>query len=172
MRRTSVESMGCPIAGALDQVGDWWTLLIMRDALDGFSRFDEFGYNLGIAPNMLTRRLSTLVETGLLERRRYHDAPPRYEYIATAKGRDLFPVVVALYEWGRKHADTAEPSVILVDRETGDEIVPGLVDRDSGRPLSTIDFTFLAGPGADDRMRERLDPDRRAARRRRAAGDD
>lgn len=171
MRRTSFQTMGCPIAGALEHVGDWWTLLIMRDALDGFSRFDEFGHNLGIAPNMLTRRLNTLVEAGLLERRRYNDAPPRYEYIVTGKGRDLFPVVVALYEWGRKHADTAEPSVVLVDRDTGEEIVPGLVDRDSGRPLSTVNFAFLAGPGADDRMRERLDPDRRAARRHRAARD-
>ncbi|MGW4125295.1 winged helix-turn-helix transcriptional regulator [Nocardia sp. NPDC004711] len=168
MRRTSFETMGCPIAGALEHVGDWWTLLIMRDALDGFSRFDEFGYNLGIAPTMLTRRLNTLLESGLLERRQYHDAPARFEYMVTEKGRDLVPVLVALYGWGRKHADASEPSVVLVDRETGGEIVPDLVDADTCRPLSSVNLAFLAGPGADDRMRERLDPDRRAARRRRA----
>ncbi|MEU2042674.1 winged helix-turn-helix transcriptional regulator [Nocardia niwae] len=167
MRRTSFEALGCPIAGALEYVGDWWTLLIVRDALDGFTRFDEFERNLGIAPAMLTKRLRTLVESGLLERRRYRQSPPRYEYIITDKGRDLSPVLVALYAWGRKHAGTGEPSVVLTDQETGAEIVPGLVDRDSGRPLSEVKLAFLAGPGADPPMRERLDPELRAARRHR-----
>ncbi len=159
--------MGCPIAGALECVGDWWTLLIVRDAVDGFTRFDEFERNLGIAPNMLTRRLRTLVESGLLERRRYNQSPPRYEYLITDKGRDLSPVLVALYAWGRKHTETNAPSVVLTDQDTGEEIVPGLVDRHSGRPLSAVNLAFLAGPGADPPMRERLDPELRAARRRR-----
>lgn len=159
--------MGCPIAGALEHVGDWWTLLIVRDALDGFTRFDEFERNLGIAPTMLTKRLRTLVESGLLERRRYSQSPPRYEYLITDKGRDLSPVLIALYAWGRKHAGTDGPSVVLTDRNTGAEIVPGLVDQHSGQTLSDLDLAFLAGPGADQPMRERLDPNLRAARRRR-----
>ncbi|SNY77401.1 transcriptional regulator, HxlR family [Nocardia amikacinitolerans] len=172
MRRTSFQAMGCPIAGALEYVGDWWTLLIVRDALDGFTRFDEFEHNLGIAPNMLTRRLRALVESGLLERRRYSQSPPRYEYLITDKGRDLSPVIVALYAWGRKHAGTDAPSVVLTDRDTGDEIVPSLMDQRSGRPLSTVNLTFLAGPGADPFMRERLDPELRKARRRRVDNGD
>ncbi|MEU8899377.1 helix-turn-helix domain-containing protein [Nocardia sp. NPDC048505] len=167
MRRTSFETMGCPIAGALEHVGDWWTLLIVRDALDGYTRFDEFERNLGIAPTMLTKRLRTLVESGLLERRRYSQAPPRYEYLITGKGRDLSPVLIALYAWGRAHAGTEAPSVVLTDQGTGAEIVPGLVDQRSGRPLSAVDLAFLAGPGADESMRERLDPELRAARRQR-----
>ena len=73
MRQSSFNNMGCPIAGALENVGEWWSLLIMRDALDGFTRFDEFEENLGIAPNILTRRLKSLTEAGLLERRQYSD---------------------------------------------------------------------------------------------------
>ncbi|MGW5379491.1 winged helix-turn-helix transcriptional regulator [Nocardia sp. NPDC003999] len=169
MRRTSFQAMGCPIAGALEYVGDWWTLLIVRDALDGFTRFDEFERNLGIAPNMLTRRLRTLVESGLLERRRYSQSPPRYEYVITDKGQDLSPVLVALYAWGRKHTGSDAPSVVLTDRDTGEEVMPGLVDQHSGRPLSAVDLAFLAGPGADGFMRERLDPELREARRRRGA---
>ncbi|WP_327140074.1 winged helix-turn-helix transcriptional regulator [Nocardia sp. NBC_01327] len=168
MRRTSFEPMGCPVAGTLELVGEWWSLLIMRDALDGYSRFDEFERNLGIAPTMLTRRLRTLVEAGLLERRQYSAAPPRYEYVATAKGRDLGPVIVALYAWGRKHVDTGAPSVVMIDQDTDEEILPVMVDRNSGRPLADLNTAFLAGAGADEDMRERLDPDLRAARRRRS----
>ncbi|GAJ81247.1 putative HxlR family transcriptional regulator [Nocardia brasiliensis NBRC 14402] len=148
-------------------MGDWWTLLIVRDALDGFTRFDEFERNLGIAPTMLTRRLRTLVDSGLLERRRYSQSPPRYEYLITDKGRDLSPVLIALYAWGRKHAGTEAPSVVLTDGDTGQEIVPGLMDQHSGNPLSALNLAFLAGPGADQPMRERLDPELRAARRQR-----
>jgi len=103
MRRKSFDKMSCPIARSLERVGEWWSMLIMRDALHGMTRFDEFQNNLGIAPNMLTRRLNSLVEAGLLERRRYSEHPPRHEYVPTARGRDLRPVVIALLAWGNKH---------------------------------------------------------------------
>src|SRR3954471_14392556 len=96
MRRKSFHKMLCPIARSLERVGEWWSMLIMRDALHGMTRFDEFQKNLGIAPNMLTRRLNALVEAGLLDRRRYNDRPPRHEYVPTARGRDLRPVVISL----------------------------------------------------------------------------
>jgi DNA-binding HxlR family transcriptional regulator len=171
MRRTSFETMGCPIAGALDFVGDWWTLVIMRDVLDGFSRFDELQRNLGIAPNMLTRRLRTLVDNGLVERRQYAESPARHEYVPTPSGRDLRPVIVALYAWGAKHSAVGTSQVVLVDEDTGAEIVPGLVDRNTGRQLSEMNMAFLPGPRADAEMRRRLDPEFRAARRRRAHPD-
>jgi len=84
--------MACPIARSLERVGEWWSILIIRDALHGFTRFDQFQKSLNIAPNMLTRRLNALVDTGVLERRLYSDRPPRYEYILTEKGRDFRPV--------------------------------------------------------------------------------
>ncbi|KQU07021.1 hypothetical protein ASG56_05525 [Rhodococcus sp. Leaf7] len=164
MQRSSFDSMGCPIADTLEQVGEWWTLLILRDALDGFTRFDEFERNLGIAPNMLTRRLKSLVEAGLLERRQYQDRPPRYEYVPTRRGRELTPVIIALYAWGNKHVDSDDRGVILVD-DAGEEIDPVFVDRRTGRTLGESNARFVAGPAASESLARRLDPDLRAERR-------
>src|SRR4029453_11304335 len=96
MQRKSFGKMACPIARSLERVGEWWSILIIRDALHGFRRFDEFQKSLNIAPNMLTRRLSGLVDAGLLERRRYSERPPRYEYILTDMGRAFSPVMLGL----------------------------------------------------------------------------
>ena len=103
--------MSCPIARSLEHVGEWWTMLIMRDALEGMTRFDEFQKSLGIAPNMLARRLDALVEAGLLKRRRYCGRPPRDEYVPTAPGRDFRPVLVSLMAWGNKNFAPEGPSV-------------------------------------------------------------
>ena len=88
---------------ALTILGNRWTLLILRDAFGGTTRFDDFQQSLGIAPNMLARRLAALVEAGLLERRRYSERPPRDEYVLTERGRDFKPVLVALVAFGKKH---------------------------------------------------------------------
>ena len=101
MRNTSLAGMACPAARALDVVGEWWTLLIVRDALRGARRFEEFK-RTGISDNILTARLKRLVEAGILERSRYQRRPDRYEYLLTARGRELGPVVVALRDWGAK----------------------------------------------------------------------
>lgn len=103
MRRKSFAEDRCPVARTLDRVGDPWSMLILRDAGFGSTRFDQFQENLGIAPNMLTRRLETLVEAGLLERRLYSEKPPRHEYVLTAKGHDFQPVLVALKAFGERH---------------------------------------------------------------------
>src|SRR6201996_38546 len=131
MQRKSFGSMSCPIARSLERVGEWWSILILRDAFRGLTRFDQFQKSLDIAPNMLTRRLNALVESGMLERRRYSEHPPRYEYVLTARGRDFRPVLWALLTWGNKHFAPEGASVILVNRETGDEADPILVDRKS-----------------------------------------
>ena len=102
MQRKSFGSMSCPIARSLERVGEWWSILILRDAFRGLTRFDQFQKSLGIAPNMLTRRLNALVESGLLERRAYSEHPPRYEYVLTERGRDFRPVLWALLAWGNK----------------------------------------------------------------------
>ncbi len=158
MRRKSFGDMQCPIARSLERVGEWWSILILRDASLGLSRFDEFQKSLGIAPNILTRRLKALVEAGLLERRRYSERPPRDEYALTQAGRDFRPVLWALLAWGNKHFAPEGASVVIVDSQTGAEADPVLVDRNSGRPLLAPDFRSAAGPAADARTRHRHAP--------------
>jgi len=155
MRRKSFGDMQCPIARSLERVGEWWSILILRDAFQGLTRFDEFQKSLDIAPNMLTRRLKALVEAGLLERRRYSERPPRDEYLLTERGRDFRPVLWSLLAWGNKHFAPEGASVLLVDSETGAPADPVLVDRASGRPLTSPEFRSAAGPAADDRTRRR-----------------
>jgi DNA-binding HxlR family transcriptional regulator len=155
MRRKSFGNMQCPIARSLQRVGEWWSILILRDASLGLTRFDEFQQSLGIAPNILTRRLKALVEAGLLERRRYSERPPRDEYLLTQTGRDFRPVLWALLAWGNKNFAPEGASVVIVDSQTGAEADPVLVDRKSGRSLAGPDFRPAAGPAADARTRLR-----------------
>ncbi len=95
--------MPCPVARTLDKVGEWWSILILRDAFFGLTRFDQFQASLGIAPNMLTSRLNALVDGGMLERRRYSERPPRDEYVLTARGRAFKPVLNAMRDFGEAH---------------------------------------------------------------------
>jgi DNA-binding HxlR family transcriptional regulator len=155
MQRKSFDSMPCPIARSLERVGEWWSMLILRDALHGFTRFDQFQKSLGIAPNMLTRRLNALVEAGLLERRRYSERPPRDEYVPTARGRDFQPVLVALLAWGNKHFAPEGASVQLINTQTGAAVEPILVDPANGRPIRKPDYAFAPGPAAPERTRRR-----------------
>jgi DNA-binding HxlR family transcriptional regulator len=156
MRRKSFGNMQCPVARSLERVGEWWSILIMRDALHGLKRFDEFQRSLDIAPNMLARRLNTLVESGLLKRHRYSERPPRYEYLLTERGRDFRPVFLALLAWGNKHFAPEGPSVLLAEKKTGAVVDPVLVDRASGRELTEPDYGFVPGPVANQRTRRRL----------------
>jgi len=158
MRRKSFGNMQCPIARSLERVGEWWSILILRDASLGLTRFDQFQESLGIAPNILTRRLGKLVEAGLLERRRYSERPPRYEYLLTPAGRDFRPVLWAFLGWGNRHFAAEGPSVVIVDSKTGKEADPVLVDRVSGRPLVPPDFRSAAGPAATAQTRHRHPP--------------
>jgi DNA-binding HxlR family transcriptional regulator len=168
MQHKSFGNMPCPIARSLERVGEWWSILILRDALHGFTRFEQFQRSLGIAPNMLTRRLNALVESGLLERRRYNERPPRDEYVLTACGRDFRPVIVALLTFGNRHFAPEGASVLLVDARTGLAADPILVDRMTGRPIEEPDYVYAAGPAAGERTRRKFaaGDSRRAAERR------
>ena len=132
----------CPVARAAAHVGDTWTMLILRDAALGHARFDQFQKSLGIAPNILTRRLAGLVEAGLLEKRRYSQRPPRDEYVLTERGRDYLPILQALGAWGRKHFGEGALSW-PVDAATGAVIDPVVVDRNTGRPIADIDLKLV-----------------------------
>jgi DNA-binding HxlR family transcriptional regulator len=154
--------MDCPIARSLDRVGEWWTILILRDAFSGFTRFDEFEQSLGIAPNMLAKRLDGLVESGLMEKRRYSVRPSREEYLLTERGRDFRPVLLALLAYGNRHFAPEGASVMVVDAQTGAPAEPTIVDRDTGRVLTEPEFVVVAGPAASEATKARLES--RAAR--------
>ncbi|HWK47727.1 MAG TPA: helix-turn-helix domain-containing protein [Stellaceae bacterium] len=156
MQRKSFGTMQCPVARSLERVGEWWSILILRDAFYGMTRFDQFQKSLDIAPNILTKRLTALVEAGLLERRRYTERPPRDEYVLTDLGRDFRSVSLALLAWGNKHFAPEGTSVVLVNTETGVEADPVLIDRATGRPITDAVFKLAPGPAADERTRRRL----------------
>src|SRR5450830_493566 len=156
MERKSFGNMQCPVARTLERVGEWWSILILRDAMHGLTRFDQFQKSLDIAPNMLTRRLNSLVESGLLERRQYSERPPRHEYILTDLGRDFRSILVALNSWGNKHFAPEGPSVLLVDSSSGEVAEPMMIDRKSGKPLTSPEFVFAPGPQASEQMIRRI----------------
>ncbi|MBP2509056.1 DNA-binding HxlR family transcriptional regulator [Agrobacterium tumefaciens] len=125
----------CPVARGLDYVGDAWSILVLRDAHAGLTRFDQFRKSLGIVPTMLTKRLKALTEDGLLEKRLYSEKPPRDEYILTDAGRDFLPVLMMIGAWAHRHCggDLAR----YVDVETGVEIQPIAIDAVTGAKLGT-----------------------------------
>ncbi|OKI22889.1 transcriptional regulator [Nocardiopsis sp. TSRI0078] len=154
------EDRECPLSTAIEYVGDWWTLLLLHDVFDGYTRFDEFQRNLGISSSMLTGRLRRLVSDGFLERRPYQSRPVRHEYVLTELGRSLRPVVVTLAAWGNSRLAPEERRMILVDAKSREEVEPIVVDAVTGRRLDDADtYVFTAGPAAGPEMRERYTPD-------------
>ena len=146
MQRKSFSAMACPIARSLEQVGEWWSMLILRDAFAGKTRFDEFQQSLGIASNMLTRRLAALVSAGMLEKRLYSERPARHEYVLTERGRDFRTVLVALLAFGDRHfAIEGGGGAHVVDATTGATAEPMLVDRRSGKELVEPHFRIVRG---------------------------
>jgi DNA-binding HxlR family transcriptional regulator len=136
----------CPIARSLDVIGDWWSLLIIRDALIGARRFSQFQKNLGVAKNILTMRLRTLVAEGILEMKPAPDGGAYHDYVPTAKARALFPVLVALRQWGEEFViKPGENFTALVDRKDGLPLRKLQIRAHDGRPLDQAD-TRIAGP--------------------------
>lgn len=121
VQRHSFAGIDCSVAQALELVGEWWTLLLIREAFLGRTRFEQFQQRLGIARNILSRRLETLVDAEILERRLYSQHPQRHEYRLTQKGRDLFPVITALRQWGDKWTGEGDPPLTLRHLDCGHE---------------------------------------------------
>src|SRR5438094_8029714 len=145
MLKRDYEGQNCSIARALEIVGERWTLLIVRDAFLGLSRFEQFQESLGIARNVLTDRLSRLVDEGILERVRYSERPERFEYRLTRKGRDLNIALAGLRQWGDKYLSEKPPRVL---RRKSDQkpVVAGLVPK--GTPVLTPEeVELVSGPG-------------------------
>jgi DNA-binding HxlR family transcriptional regulator len=148
----------CSIAAALGEIGERWSLLIIREAIMGSTRFDQFHQRLGVARNILTQRLATLVEQGVMTRAASPHNARIHHYRLTPKGLDLLPVLAALMQWGDRwvHAGIGPP-ILLVDRRTGEPIRQIDLSLEDGTALTRADIAILPGPGATPTMRERLD---------------
>jgi DNA-binding HxlR family transcriptional regulator len=151
MRHKSFADARCPIARTIDLVGEWWSILILRDAFRGVRRFDEFQASLGIARNMLSRRLKRLVEAGLLETVPYSERPPRHEYRLTEMGRDFYPVLMTLMGWGNRWVRRDHTRVAL-SRRTQLPLDPLLIDRATGEPITphTVQTVVVGAPAGGE----------------------
>jgi DNA-binding HxlR family transcriptional regulator len=149
VKRTSLEKAECPIARSLDAIGDWWSLLIIRDAFLGVSRFSEFHKSIGLAKNILTVRLRALVDRGILKTSPASDGSAYQEYVLTPKGRGVFPVLVALRQWSEEFSASADGfSTLLVDREKGRPVRKLELHARDGRLLGAADTMLKSRPAA------------------------
>ena len=140
--------MHCSVAQCLEVVGEWWSMLIVRDAFLGVSRFDQFQERLGISRNVLNQRLAHLTRAGVLEKVPYSHHPARYDYRLTGKGRDLWPVLTAMRQWGDRYAAPAGPPLELVHRDCGHVSSAVMTCSACGKPIGPKDVRAVPGPGA------------------------
>jgi DNA-binding HxlR family transcriptional regulator len=157
MRHSEFPLQICSVARSLEVVGEWWTLLIVREAFFGTRRFTDFEGNLGIAKNVLSERLAKLVDAGVMERTPVVGRGNPHLYTLTAQGRELLPVVVALMQWGDRwiHGRKRAP-VRVLERRSGKEVAQIEVTSPEGKPLSLDDVVVVPGPGANDAVRRRF----------------
>ena len=149
MKRTSFAGWNCSIARTVELLGDWWTPLVLREAFRGVRRFDDFQESLGIGRNILTQRLQRLVKEGILERRKYQERPPRYEYRLTEKGHELFPVLAAMIHWGDRWLDGGKGAPVLLRHRGCGHITHGeLRCAECGEAITARDVVAEPGPGS------------------------
>ncbi len=148
MERKSFGDVDCSVAQCLEVVGEWWTMLIVRDVFLGVHRFEEMQHRLGISRNVLTQRLVRLVAAGILVKAPYQAHPVRHEYRLTDKGRDLWPVLTAMRHWGDLHAAPRGPRLVLTHKPCGHTIEPVLHCPDCDAPAAPRDYEVAPGPGA------------------------
>lgn len=131
----------CPVDRGLMRVGDRWSILVLRDIDRGLTRYEQLRTSLGIAPNILSRRLAALAKAGLIEKRRYSQRPPRDEYLLTDAGRDFLPILMAIGAWGRKY-NGAGALTRHLDAETGEAVRPVVIDANTGAPIGSRPLRF------------------------------
>ena len=150
VERKSFSDMDCSVAQCLEVVGDWWTMLIVRDTFLGVTRFEDFQRRLGISRNILQQRLKKLVDTGILVRVPYSEHPPRFDYRLTPKGRDLWPVLTAMRQWGDEHAAPDGPPLEVVHDACGSVSHLVMVCDACGHRVGPRDVHVVPGPGHQD----------------------
>jgi DNA-binding HxlR family transcriptional regulator len=148
VERKSFTGMHCSVAQCLEVIGEWWSMLIVRDAFLGISRFDDFQERLGISRNILNQRLGRLVEAGVLTRVAYSEHPPRYDYRLTDKGRDLWPVLTAMRQWGDRYAAPDGPPLEVTHKGCGQVTKAVMVCSECGEPLEARAVRAVPGPGS------------------------
>jgi DNA-binding HxlR family transcriptional regulator len=149
--------LNCSVADALGLIGEGWTILIIREAFFGSRRFEDFQKHLGIARNILTTRLQKLVEGVILERKPIKEGAKRHEYKLTPMGRDLYPVLITLTQWGDRWLRTENGAPVkFVERDTGKEIAKVTIQNKNGKEIKARDLVLIPGPGATDETRKRL----------------
>lgn len=154
MERVSFEDRNCSIARALDVLGDWWNVLIIREALWGTRKFDDFQRHLGMSKSILSKRLKLLMEHDILEKRSQGSS---VDYQLTAKGREVQAIIVTLLQWGdRWYPQEDGPPVVLVNRHTRTPLAQLSFQDQQGNPLELTDIGLSAGPGANEETRERI----------------
>jgi DNA-binding HxlR family transcriptional regulator len=154
VKRTSFEKAECPVARSLEALGDWWSLLIIRDALMGISRFSEFQKSLGLAKNILTVRLRALVDHGILKTAPASDGSAYQEYLLTPKGRGVFPVLIALRQWSEEFScESGGFATLLVDRGKGRPVRKLELRAQDGRLLGDGDTEVRPNPKLKRRRR-------------------
>jgi DNA-binding HxlR family transcriptional regulator len=142
-------NQGCSVAAALEVIGERWSLLIIRDVMNGNRRFSGIQSSLGIARNVLSARLERLVDEDILERRAYQESPPRHEYFLTEKGLDLWPALIALMSWGDRHSGNPEgPPLRVVHKTCGGPVSDRGICENCGETLHARDAVAVPGPGA------------------------
>jgi DNA-binding HxlR family transcriptional regulator len=151
MTRSSFAEVDCGVAQAVEQLGDKWTLVILRSAFHGLRRFDEFEEHLGIAANVLTNRLGKLVEADILSKKKVEDDGRAFEYRLTPKGLDTYPLIIFFNQWAERWMAKPEgPRIDVLERKTGRPILPVQVLSESGQPLSAYETYMQNGPGGCD----------------------
>jgi DNA-binding HxlR family transcriptional regulator len=147
VERKSFSDWNCSVAQCLEIVGEWWSMLIVRDAFMGVRRFDDFQRDLGISRNILNQRLNHLVDADVLTKVPYCERPPRYEYRLTQKGRDLWPVLTALRQWGDTYAAPDGPPIELVHKGCGHISTAVMHCSNCGEPVEAGDMRVVSGQG-------------------------
>lgn len=156
MTRNKLDYLNCSMAHSLDLIGEWWTILILREAFFGTRRFEDFQQNLGIARNILTTRLRKLCDSGILNRVPIKEGARRHGYRLTEMGHGLLPTLIALTQWGDKWVQENGAPVKFIETATGEEIREVAILTKDGRSLHAREMFMVPGPGADDKTRERL----------------
>jgi DNA-binding HxlR family transcriptional regulator len=156
MRHSEFPSQVCSVARSLEIVGEWWTLLVVREAFFGTERFSDFEANLGIAKNVLTDRLNTLVDAGVMRRTPVPGRGNPVRYSLTDQGRDLLPVLVALMQWGDRWVNGGKAPVRVLERTSGKEVALVRVTNSGGAKLGARDVVIVPGPGADAALKNRF----------------
>jgi DNA-binding HxlR family transcriptional regulator len=155
MNPKNITYNNCSVARVLEYVGEWYSILILRDVMMGITRFDDLQLSLGISTNTLSKRLLVLVHSGILERRLYQNRPPRYEYITTEIGEEFLPILAMLVAFGNKHFSPNGIDTLIIDKNSHKPITPLIIDQVTGTPINFTTMLFAAGPDASSEKRKK-----------------